>query len=158
MLNLKSWFQPSRMIVHTDGAIRPSRNLSGLAAIVRSPSGEICHWWSTLAGPMTCNEAEYAAVIFALQKLRLIQTAEIEVYSDSRLVVDQMLGLARAKAPGLQPAYRALKALVVEFNQVRFHHIPREKNRLADALANDTVDGYYQAAKSADQKGSRNGN
>ncbi|PIX47134.1 MAG: hypothetical protein COZ54_02005, partial [Anaerolineae bacterium CG_4_8_14_3_um_filter_59_70] len=119
MLNL---FPPLRRLkyvrVYTDGAIRPEKGVSGLAAVVRDESGQIRHWWSRRAGRMTCNEAEYAAVILALESLRPMQPQEVHVYSDSQVVVQQMRGLATARAPAMRQAQARLRALIVQFEQV----------------------------------------
>ncbi|HNT24670.1 MAG TPA: reverse transcriptase-like protein [Anaerolineales bacterium] len=136
---------PAKLQIYTDGAIRPERGISGLAAIVRDETGKIYHWWSKRAGPLTCNEAEYAAAIYALeQALRrqeLRHAPEIEIVSDSRVLVDQMSGRAAARAPALCQARSRLQALVARFHKVSFRHIAREQNRLADALAFDAVSG-----------------
>jgi ribonuclease HI len=66
---------------------------------------------------------------------------EVALYSDSQVMVFQMNGRARTHASGLKQAQIRVRALLVQFDRVTFHHIPREENRLADALANDTVDG-----------------
>lgn len=132
---------PALLLVYTDGAIRPERGLSGLAAIVREEGGRILHWKCRRAGRMTCNEAEYAAAIMALEFMRSLRPQEIRLYSDSQVLVQQMSGLAAARAPALRQAQMRLRSLVLEFQKVSFHHIPRERNRLADALANEAVDG-----------------
>lgn len=139
-----SFFRPHCVHVFTDGAIRPDAGATGLAAIVRDGSWGIRHWWSRKAGRMTCNEAEYAAVILALESLRSLHPQEIHIYSDSQVVVHQMQGLAAARAPAMRQSQARTRALVVEFECVQFHHIPREANRLADALANDAVDGRWR--------------
>jgi ribonuclease HI len=137
-----------KVIVYTDGAIRPERRASGLAAIVRDEQGKICYWWQQRAGSLTCNEAEYAAAIFALERLLQIKNqehiGEVEVFCDSRVVVDQMQGRAQAHAPGLRQAQSRLRALTERFEKVTFHHISRERNRLADALAFEAVEGWDQ--------------
>lgn len=133
---------PDHFHVYTDGSIRPDRQCSAVAAIVQDKHGQILHWWARRIGPMTNNEAEYAAVIYALENLLRMRPLEIDVFTDSRLIVDQMHGLATTRAPGLQKAFQHLRSLIFEFNRVSFHHIPRERNRLADALANDVVDHY----------------
>lgn len=133
---------PSHVIVYTDGSIRPEQGCSGLGAIVQNPQGKILYWWANKVGPMTNNEAEYAAVIFALENLLPMRPLEVDLFTDSLLIVDQMHGLARARAPRLQKAFVRLRSLIFEFDRVSFQHIPRERNRLADALANDAVDGY----------------
>jgi ribonuclease HI len=129
--------------VYTDGAIRSKTGASGLAAIVRDERGQIQHWWSRRNGRMTCNEAEYAAVILALECLHSIRPKEIHIYSDSQVVVHQMQGIASAHAPALRRAQIRARELVAQYERVIFHHIPREHNRLADALANDAVDGRW---------------
>ncbi len=132
--------------VNTDGAIRPDASASGLAAIVRDEQGKIRYWWQKRAGGMTCNEAEYAAVIFALERMLRIQgrgrTLEVVLYCDSRLVVDQMQGRAAAHAPALRLAQARLKTLASRFRLVSFQHIAREQNRLADALAYEALAGW----------------
>lgn len=140
--------KPIRKVrIYTDGAIRPERGISGLAAIVKDERGRICYWWNRRAGSLTCNEAEYAAVNFALEQMQqlhdhdLIQ--EIEIFSDSRVMVDQMSGRAAAHAPALRQAQSQLRALTSRFNKVSFHHIGREQNRLADALAFEAANGDY---------------
>jgi ribonuclease HI len=135
--------RPQSYIVHTDGATRLERGVSGLAAIVRDEKGKIIHWWCRRDKRMTCNEAEYAAAIMAFEFLRTLHTnpREVKLFSDSQVMVHQMSGLASARAPALRQAQMRLRGLIVQFEKVTFHHIPREKNRLADALANDAADG-----------------
>jgi ribonuclease HI len=125
--------------VYTDGAIYPERGLSGLAAIVRDEQGQIRYWWTEKAGTMTCNEAEYAAAVMALERLRIVKPSRVVVYSDSRVMVEQMQGVAQVKSVNLRAPHARLRQLVAEFPQVRFQHIPREKNQLADALAYEAI-------------------
>ncbi len=131
--------------IFTDGAIRPDTGISGLAAIIRDPNDRICFWWKCKAGEMTCNEAEYAAAIFALEqmfKIKKVKKIEkIKIYSDSQIMVDQMSGHAAVNSPKLQILQKRLVSISKQFIQVTFHHIPREYNRLADALAYEAVEG-----------------
>ncbi|MEW5939912.1 MAG: ribonuclease HI family protein [Chloroflexota bacterium] len=127
--------------VYTDGAIRPEAGITGLAAVARGRDGEVLAFWNRRAGKMTCNEAEYAAVILALESLRSMRPREVHIYSDSQVVVQQMRGLAAARAPALKQAQLRVRTLITEYGRVEFHHIPRESNRLADALANEALDG-----------------
>lgn len=152
---LKHLFKPRRLLVFTDGAIRPPGKpgeseksegaATGLAAIVRDESGVIQHWWARQAGPMTCHEAEYAAVILALESLRAVRPDEIAVFSDSKVMVDQMQGTAKVRAGNLRAPNIHLRSLAGEYDRVTFHHIPRERNRLADALANEALEGRVVA-------------
>ena len=135
--------RPRLLLVYTDGAIRPERGVSGLAAIVRDETGRVLYWWSRRDKKMTCNEAEYAAVILAMESLRASRSNphEVRVHSDSQVLVQQMSGYAAARAPALRQAQMRLRGLALQFEKVGFHHIPREQNRLADALANEAADG-----------------
>jgi ribonuclease HI len=132
----------SKLTVFTDGAIRPERHASGLGAVVFDENQEIRHWFARRVEGLTNNEAEYAAVALALEELSRLGVSEIAVYSDSQILVHQMTGRATAHAPGLRKAQTQLRSLVARFDRVTFQHIPRERNRLADALANDVVDGH----------------
>lgn len=131
--------------INTDGAIRPEQGLSGLAVIVRDEQDHIRYWWKQRSGRLTCNEAEYAAAIFALEQMLRMRfnhgQVVLAVYCDSRVVVDQMSGRAQAHAPEMRKAQARLQALTQRFKRVTFHHIPREQNRLADALAFEAVEG-----------------
>lgn len=135
--------RPRLYIVNTDGAIRLERRISGIAAVVRDEQGQIIHWWCRRENAMTCNEAEYAAAIMAFERLCALRNPprEVKVYSDSQVMVHQMRGIASAHAAGLRQAQMRLRGLLADFEKVTFHHIPREQNRLADALANDAVEG-----------------
>jgi len=60
--------------------------------------------------------------------------------SDSQVVVHQMRGLATPRAPALRKLQAQVRGLLVSFKRATFHHISREQNRLADALANEAVE------------------
>jgi ribonuclease HI len=137
-------FHPQCIRVFTDGAIRPALSRSGLAAVVRNEKGQILTWFSRRAGAMTCNEAEYAAVQFALESVQSLRPQIVHLFSDSQVVVQQMTGLASTRSRQLKQAQLRLRELLVSFREVHFHHIPREKNRLADALANEIADGDWK--------------
>lgn len=130
-----------QLSVYVDGAIHPELGVSGLAAVARNAHGQICYWWSRKVGRMTNNEAEYGAAILALESLSRLNIRDVDIYSDSQVMVFQMTGRALTNSSRLKRAQIQLRALLLQFDRVGFHHIPREENRLADALAGDTVDG-----------------
>lgn len=138
------WLRRRRGVFHayTDGAIRPGRGISGLGVVVRDEQGQIVGWLARRAGGMTCNEAEYEAIILAVEELAGWQPASLVIFTDSRVVVDQAQGRASARAPGLQQRLVRLRAATIALPHVEFRHIPRGRNRLADALANDVADGF----------------
>lgn len=132
---------PQKVSIYSDGAIRPDQNTSGLAAVVYDKQGVLRHWCSRQAGPLTCNEAEYEAAILALGMISGKGPTEVDLYSDSQIVVHQMLGRATARALPLKRAQARLRQLAANFERVNFKHIPRERNRFADALANNAAEG-----------------
>ena len=101
------------------------------------------HRW---LGVTTNNEAEYRALIEGLKAVREWKPDRLEVFLDSKLVVEQMNGRWRIKAPELQPLQRQASELVREFPEVVLTHVEREKNRGADALANRAIDEYKKPA------------
>jgi ribonuclease H / adenosylcobalamin/alpha-ribazole phosphatase len=99
------------------------------------------HRW---LGVTTNNEAEYHALIEGLKAVREWNPDRIEVYMDSKLVVEQVNGRWRIKAAELQPLHRQASALLREFADVSVQHVERERNRGADALANMAIDGHVK--------------
>jgi ribonuclease HI len=91
-------------------------------------------------GRATNNVAEYQALLHGLRFALGRGARAVEVYSDSELLVRQLAGRYRVKNPGLQPLFREASALLSRFASSRVSHVPREKNREADALANRAVD------------------
>lgn len=128
------------LTIYTDGAIRPERAASGLAAVFRGEHGQIIDWLASRAGPLTCNEAEYAAAIMALEAARAFRPGRVLLFSDSQVMVTQINGMASVRAPALKPLHARLRSLAAEFPAITFQHIHREQNRLADALANEIVE------------------
>ncbi|MGE5235620.1 MAG: ribonuclease HI family protein [Acidobacteriota bacterium] len=91
-------------------------------------------------GKATNNVAEYAALLAVLERARAIGIRELEVRSDSELLVRQMTGSYRVKAPHLQRLWLAASQLARTFGRLAVRHIPRERNGDADRLANQAID------------------
>ena len=93
-------------------------------------------------GTATNNKAEYLALIEGLNAVREWKPDRLEVFLDSQLVVEQVNGRWKIKHADLQPLARRIQSLLAEFPSVSVTHVPREKNRGADALANRAIDEY----------------
>ena len=96
-------------------------------------------------GKTTNNVAEYEALIRALTAARElfgteISKMEVEIKMDSELIVRQMQGRYKVKAPELKPRFMQVKSLLASMPKASFTHIPREKNKDADALVNKAID------------------
>lgn len=91
-------------------------------------------------GKQTNNYAEYSALLVALNYALKEGFRRLEVYSDSELLVRQVLGKYRVKNPALQTLHRQVSEMVQRLDRFSIQHVPREKNRMADALANKALD------------------
>ena len=98
-------------------------------------------------GRMTNNEAEYHALIDGLTAVKEWKPDRLEVYLDSKLVVEQMNGRYRIKAPELIPLHQKAIEQMRQFPEVQVAHVEREKNRGADALANMAIDAKVPKKK-----------
>ena len=106
---------------------------------MRTDKGEIIEICGFL-GTTTNNVAEYAGLIEALTVARDEGATEVEVVSDSLLLVNQMLGKYRVKHPNLIPLYDKAKRLVRSFSRFSISHTLRAGNKDADRLANLAID------------------
>lgn len=130
-----------RVVVEADGGARGNPGPSGFGAVVRDPeSGEVLAERSGFLGVSTNNVAEYSGLIAGLSAASELGAREVAVRMDSKLVIEQMSGRWQIKHPGLRPLAAQAAALVREFDAVRFDWIPRERNKLADTLANKAMD------------------
>lgn len=103
-------------------------------------------------GRATNNVAEYAGLLEALETAHAEGAREIEVVSDSELLVKQMLGVYRVKHPNLVPMWQKAKAMTRNFSRFSIRHTLRAGNKDADRLANlavDRGDGRIVARKRA---------
>jgi ribonuclease HI len=126
--------------LHVDGASRGNPGDAGFGVYVTAPDGsEVASLFGYL-GTATNNVAEYQALLHGLRFALARGASAVEVFSDSELLVRQIEGRYRVKNTGLQPLHREAQQLLARFAKARVAHVPREKNREADALANRAVD------------------
>ncbi len=126
--------------LHVDGVSRGNPGEAGFGVHVTGEDGrEVASLYGYL-GRATNNVAEYQALLHGLRFALARGASSVEVYSDSELLVRQIGGRYRVKNPGLQPLHSEAKALLARFERARVQHVPRERNREADALANRAVD------------------
>jgi ribonuclease HI/probable phosphoglycerate mutase len=135
-----------KIIIFTDGGSRNNPGRAAIGVVFCNEKGDVVKSYNEFIGEMTNNEAEYRAVIFALKKFKslfgkeLAKHSEIEVRSDSELLVRQMKGEYKILDEKLQPLFIELWNLKMDFKKVSFKLIPREKNQLADKLVNQALD------------------
>ena len=133
---------PSRVIINCDGAARGNPGPAGAGAIVVDESGAVLAEVAEGLGETTNNVAEYTAVIRGLEEAKRLGAREVLLRSDSQLLINQLTGRYRVKAPHLQPLHRRVRSLLAGFAKVDLEHVPRERNVAADRLANLGVDRW----------------
>jgi len=131
----------------TDGASRGNPGNAALGVVIEDEHGMRLRGFHRWLGKMTNNEAEYHALIDGLKAVKDWKPDRVEVYLDSKLVVEQMNGRYRIKAPELVPLHHKASELLREFPDVTVAHVERAKNRGADALANMSLDARFKKTK-----------
>ncbi len=107
-------------------------------------------------GHATNNVAEYRGLIAGLREAaRVAPGAAVEARMDSKLVVEQMSGRWRIKHPDLQPLARAAREAAGALGRVLYVWVPRERNRRADKLANEAMDGTERLPRGATEASGR---
>jgi ribonuclease HI len=134
-----------KIIVYTDGGSRGNPGPAALGVVICNEKKEPLKKYSLFLGEATNNEAEYQAVIFALKKLKalfgkkLAKNSEVEIKSDSELLVKQLSGFYKILDSKIIPLFIKVWNLKVDFKKIKFTFIPREKNKEADRLVNEAL-------------------
>src|SRR4051794_21350178 len=130
------------LTIHTDGASRGNPGAAAFAYVIaRKGSSPVEN--AGCLGDMTNNQAEYTALVRALEHALKIGTDHrVVLNSDSELMVKQMKGEYKVKNEELRPLYQRAKELADRFaGGVSFVHVRRELNKRADQLCNIALDG-----------------
>ena len=143
-----------KIIIYTDGGSRGNPGPAAIGVIFCNEKGEVFKKYSEYLGQnITNNEAEYKAAIFALKKFKalfgkkLAKNTEIELKSDSELLIKQLKGEYKILEPELQPLFLQIWNLKLDFKNVKFNLISRQKNKEADRLVNEALDNYDKNQK-----------
>lgn len=130
----------SKLIIYSDGGARGNPGPAGIGAVIYDEEKNIVHEISEYLGETTNNQAEYRAVIAAIEKLKEFEVDELNFFLDSELVVKQLNGQYKVKNEGLAPLFVKIHNARQSFKKVTFSHVRREFNKEADALANKAMD------------------
>jgi ribonuclease HI len=128
-----------KLIINTDGGSRNNPGPAGIGVVFSDEKGETVATFKEYIGTATNNVAEYRALILALTKAQDFEINEIECRLDSELVVKQLNGLYKVKEPTMRELNAKVQELVF-FKPVKFVHVRREFNKLADKLVNEAID------------------
>ena|SRR5437899_1934401 len=142
-----------KVTAYVDGASRGNPGPAGFGVFMTTDAGDIIEI-SGYLGVATNNVAEYAGLLEALSVAREEGATEVEVISDSLLLVNQMLGRFRVKHPNLIPLYERARRLAGSFARFSIRHTLRAGNKEADRLANlavDRADGRWMERRRVDR-------
>ena len=131
--------KPARVVIYADGASLGNPGLAAIGATIKDEQGRLIASISQGIGRTTNNQAEYRAVIAALEKATRLGAKEVAINLDSQLVVRQIKGEYRVKKAALKPLYQRVKQLQSRLESFTITHIPRQQNQEADRLANSAL-------------------
>jgi ribonuclease HI len=125
-----------RVIINADGASRHNPGPAAIGATIKDERGRLLASISRHIGRATNNQAEYRALIAALEKAIGLGARRVDIRLDSELVVKQMKGRYRVKNAALRPLYLRVGELLSKLEGFSITSVPREQNAEADRLAN----------------------
>ena len=128
------------LLAHVDGGARGNPGPAGYGVVVEDEKGTPVAQLSEYLGHQTNNVAEYSGLIAALRYAVEHGHPALEVVADSELMVKQMNGLYKVRAPQLMELYQQARALVRKLEWFRIRHVRRAHNSGADKLANQAMD------------------
>ena len=131
--------------VYSDGASRGNPGPSSVAFLILSEDSVKLGEYSRYVGVRTNNQAEYEALISALEFASELKGQEVSCYMDSELLVKQLNGEYRVKNPKLRPLWFRVQELKQRFQNVTFTKTPRTDIYIqqVDQLANQALDRMY---------------
>jgi ribonuclease HI len=131
-----------KIVMYSDGGSRNNPGPAAVGVYIETLGKK----YGECIGTKTNNEAEYEALIFGLKKIKQLVGKEktknysVECRLDSELVVKQLNHEYKLKEKHIQDFFIEIWNLMLDFGKVSFVHIPREKNKIADALVNQALD------------------
>ena len=129
-----------KLVLYTDGGARNNPGPAGIGGVLYNDNKEKVFEFAKYIGKATNNQAEYEALIFGLEKAKKLGAEELTCYLDSELIVKQVNREYRVKDKDLGSLFIKVWNLLQGFKKTSFHHIPREKNKIADKLVNLAID------------------
>jgi len=143
-----------KIIIYTDGGSRGNPGPAAVGIVFCNEKGQPFKRYPEYLGEnLTNNEAEYQAVVFALQKFKalfgkkLASNTDIEIKSDSELLIKQLKGEYKILDAKIQPLFLKIWNLRIDFKKIKFTLISRERNKEADELVNEALANQKKSQK-----------
>jgi ribonuclease HI len=129
-----------RLRLFTDGGARGNPGPAAYGFVLEEPGGAVLFAEGKAIGVATNNVAEYSGLVAGLEKAVELEATEVEVVSDSELMVKQMRGEYKVKNEALRALSLEAARLARRLDAVEYRHVRREQNELADRLVNEALD------------------
>ena len=130
-----------RARLFTDGGARGNPGPAAYGFVLEADDGTVLAAEGRAIGVATNNVAEYSGLVAGLRKALELHVPDVEVVSDSELLVKQMRGEYRVKNEALRALFVEASALARGLQSVEYRHVKRAHNELADRLVNEALDG-----------------
>jgi ribonuclease HI len=124
----------------TDGGARGNPGPAAYGYVLEADDGTVLAAHGETIGIATNNVAEYSALVAGLEKAAELGVRQLEVVSDSELLVHQMRGEWKVKNEALRELWRKASRLATRFDRISYSAVRREHNELADRLVNEALD------------------
>ena len=124
----------------TDGGARGNPGPAAFGYVLEAEDGDVLAAHGEAIGRATNNVAEYRGLVAGMAKAAELGVTELEVVSDSELLVKQMQGEYRVKNEALRALWEEANDLERRFARVRYSAVRRAHNELADRLVNEALD------------------
>jgi ribonuclease HI len=130
---------PKRLTIYVDGASRGNPGPAAVGAVIKEEQGATILKVSSSIGRATNNQAEYSALIVALQEAMKLGADQVYINTDSQLMSEQINGNYKVRNAHIRPLFEKAMQLLTAFQYYSIDHIPRYLNSEADALANEAL-------------------
>lgn len=134
----------NQYILYSDGGSRGNPGVSAAAYVIETPDGEVVERGGVYLGITTSHQAEYHGLRIGLERAAELGYKRLEFRLDSLMVVNQMKGIYSVKNRDLWPINERILDLLTQFEEVRFTHVRREFNTIADGEVNRILDEHEQ--------------
>jgi ribonuclease HI len=128
------------LVAHIDGGARGNPGPAGYGVVIEDEMGRPVAELSQYLGKQTNNYAEYSGLLAALNYATKHGFKALKVFSDSELMVKQILGRYKVNHPMLKELHAKATRMIDDLEAFEITHVLREKNREADRLANRAMD------------------
>jgi ribonuclease HI len=134
-----------KAVLYTDGGARGNPGPAAFGFVLEAEDGDLLAAEGVAIGSATNNVAEYSGLVAGLTRALELEVDDLEVRSDSELMVKQMRGEYKVKNEALRALNLQAARVARLVGEVRYVHVRREKNELADRLVNEALDAEQSA-------------